>query len=149
MGVLLHQADSDLLERINAVMLQTAEGESVAAELERVMRMGWGYRVKFGGFNDRTAAERLRGATLSVPRDVLPLLPDDECYLIDLVGAKVTGPDGQDFGVVIAVHSYPSVDSAIIELLDGTQIEQPLVDEWVDIGDAPPRLALKSLDGLL
>ncbi len=148
-GVLLHQADSDLLERINAVTLQTAQGESVAAELERIARMGRGYRVKFSGFNDRTAAERLRGATLSVPRDVLPALPGDECYLVDLVGAKVMGPDGQDFGVVIDVQSYPSVDSAIIEMLDGTQVEQPLVDEWVNINDAPRRLALKSLEGLL
>lgn len=149
-GVLLHHAESDLLERVQTVTLLTAQGESVSAEFERVARMGRGYRVKFRGVDDRTAAEGLRGARLSVPRDLLPPLEEGELYLADLVGANVTGPDGRDFGVVVAVQSYPSVDSAIIERPDGTQVEQPLVDEWVNIDQAPkPRLTLKSLEGLL
>ena len=149
-GVLLHHIDSDLLERITEVTLQTTHGVSVIAALEKVARMGRGFRVKFGGIDDRTAAEQLRGATLCVPRDTLPPLPPDESYLVDLVGAVVIGPDGTKFGIVVEVQSYPSVDSVIIERPDGTCVEQPLVEEWVEIRDGPKAVvALSSLEGLL
>jgi len=152
-GVLLHYVESDLLEKIRTVTLQTPDGESFAAELERAVRMGKGYRVKFLGFEDRTAAERLRAAVLLVPRELFPPLTAAESYLVDLVGAIVTDPAGGRFGVVVAVQSYPSVDSVIIEKPDGARVEQPLVDNWVDLvraqGAQKPRITLRSLEGLI
>jgi 16S rRNA processing protein RimM len=152
-GILLHHVDSDLLERIRTVTLQTPDGESFAVELERAARMGKGYRVKFLGFEDRTAAERLRAAVLLVPRELFPPLPATESYLVDLVGATVVDPDGGHFGIVVAVQSYPSVDSVIIEKPDGTRVEQPLVGDWVELvrseNAQQTRLSLRSLEGLI
>lgn len=149
-GVLLHREESDLLERIQAVTLVRTDGTSVLTRIERVSRMGRGFRVKFLGYNDRDATERIRGAVLFVPREVLPPLPADENYLIDLVGATVFGPDGEQVGTVVAVQSYPSVDSVVIERPDGSTVEQPLVDNWVRSVDAKQRqIQLGSLEGLL
>ena len=148
-GVLLHQPQSDLLEHLTEVTVQTVAFGSRLLPLERIAKMGQGYRLKFEGCNDRNAAEVLRGATLWVPREALPPL-DDEEYLVDLVGLRVTGPDGTPFGVVTAVMTYPSVDSVIIEKSDGTRVEQPLVDEWIEIIRADETtIALRSLEGLL
>ena len=149
-GVLLHRAESDLLKRITAVNLKDKNGTDVVTKLEHVARMGRGFRVKFCGCDDRTAAERLRGAILSVPREELPPLETAENYLIDLVGARVIGPEGTEFGIVVGVRCYPSVDSIIIDKPDGSRVEQPLVEDWVTTVDAKMRIiALRSLGGLL
>ena len=148
-GVLLHHTESVLLEHLTEVTVHLNAGESKALHIENAAKMGQGYRLKFEGCNDRNAAEVLRGATLWVPREALPPL-DDEEYLVDLVGLRVTGPDGTPFGVVTAVMTYPSVDSVIIEKSDGTRVEQPLVDEWIEIIRADETtIALRSLEGLL
>jgi len=150
-GVLLHQPQSDLLEHVTEVTVQTVAYGSRLLPLERVAKMGQGYRVKFLAIDDRNAAEQLRDAKLLVPRDVLPELGEHEAYLIDLVGANVVGPDGSSFGVVVEVLTYPSVDALMIEKPDRTRVEQPLVEQWVEIAhDADrPRIELKSLEGLI
>lgn len=148
--MLLHQTESDLLEQVSEVILRVKDGSVVQAKLASVARMGRGYRVKFVGFEDRAAAEGLRGATLSLPRDQLPPLDDSESYLIDLVGAKVVGPTQEELGTVVDVRCYPSVDSIIIKRLEGSTVEQPLVDDWVKILEGKPSsIILVSLEGLL
>jgi 16S rRNA processing protein RimM len=150
-GVLLHQPQSDLLEHLTGATVELPDGAAQLLRLERVAKMGQGYRVKFEGVDDRNAAERLRDARLSIPRDALPPLDDDEAYLVDLIGASVLGPDSAPFGVVIDVLTYPSVDAVVIERPDNTQVEQPLVEEWVEITNdgERPQVRLKSLEGLL
>jgi ribosomal 30S subunit maturation factor RimM len=149
-GVLLHRPDSDLLEKISSVILELRGGSVVDAKLESVARMGRGYRVKFAGFSDRTGAEGLRGAILSLPREQLPPIEASESYLVDMVGAKVLGPAREEFGTVVGVRCYPSVDSIVIERPDGSTVEQPLVDDWVEVAeDAPTTIVLTSLEGLL
>lgn len=149
-GILLHRADSSLLESLTFVTLEGNDGTATVYKVEHVARMGRGLRVKFGGCDDRTAAEKLRGATVSVPREILPPLEVGETYLADLIGAKVIDPKGDDFGVVVAVRCYPSVDSVIIDRTDGSSVEQPLVEDWVTIVMATtPTLVLSSLEGLL
>jgi 16S rRNA processing protein RimM len=146
----MHRADSDLLTQVQSVTLVRGDGQSVVASLERVAPMGRGYRVKFEGCNDRDAAERLRGATLSVPRSHLPELDTGENYLVDLLGAKVIGPQGEEVGKVSGIQSYPSVDAVVIERPDGTIVEQPLVDSWVaDVDSELGTITLSRLDGLL
>ncbi len=149
-GVLLHQTESDLLEQLSVVSLRVRDGSIVEAQLASVAKMGRGYRVKFVGFDDRTAAEGLRGAILSMPREQLPPLGESESYLIDLVGVKVLGPSQDELGIVVDVRCYPSVDSIIIERADGSTVEQPLVGDWVKIlGEKPSTILLLSLEGLL
>jgi len=148
--VLLHQPESDLLEHISELTLQLQAGETTLIRLERVAKMGKGYRVKFPGFDDRDSAERLRGATLWVAREALPALDENEHYLVDLVGVPVLGPNGAPFGSVVEVLTYPSVDSLVIEKLDGSRVEQPLVDAFVEVVHAgETTIALRSLEGLL
>lgn len=62
----------------------------------------------------RSAAEKLRGTTLSVPRDALPSLPEDEYYHADLIGLAAASTNGDALGEVIAVHNFGAGD--VIEI---------------------------------
>jgi 16S rRNA processing protein RimM len=91
----------------------------------------------------------LHGATVSVARSVLPPLEPGEYYLIDLVGAKVVGPDGE-VGEVTGIVSHPTVDVVVLRLNDGSSAEQPLSEPWLQSVDATERrIVLSSLDGLM
>ncbi|MDO5538216.1 MAG: ribosome maturation factor RimM, partial [Desulfovibrionaceae bacterium] len=59
-----------------------------------------GLLVSFDGIASRDEAEFLRGATIWIPRDRLPELPDGEAYLDDLLGLRVELPDGTFAGVL-------------------------------------------------
>jgi 16S rRNA processing protein RimM len=107
------------------------------------------YLVKLEGVSDRNASEALRGATVWVERGALPETDDSEYYLVDLIGAKVVGPEG-DVGVVVAIATHPSVDAIVIELPDGKRVEQPLVDDWVArVSVAEKLIELSSLEAMM
>jgi 16S rRNA processing protein RimM len=69
---------------------------------------------------DRTVS---RGATLAVPRDELPDLPEDEYYAFQLVGLAVEEEGGRHLGHVREVLDYPAND--VLELDSGLSL--PLV----------------------
>ncbi|HYJ10420.1 MAG TPA: hypothetical protein VEX18_15455, partial [Polyangiaceae bacterium] len=74
---------------------------------------------------------------------------DSEYYLVDLIGAKVVGPEGE-LGTVIEIATHPSVDALVIRTLDGRTLEQPLIDDWVKrVSVAEKLVELSTLDGLL
>ena len=70
--------------------------------------------ARFAEIGDRTAAEGMRGTTLSVPRTLLPPLDDGEYYHADLIGLPCFGPDGVELGTVIAVENFGAGD--VVEL---------------------------------
>ena len=49
---------------------------------------------------DRTAAEKLKGLLIAVPRNSLPEQPDDEYYWSDLIGLAVVNDAGVALGTV-------------------------------------------------
>ncbi len=146
----MHWAESEALLVAKSAQLKLADGTVVERELTRVRKSGRGYIVKFLGVDDCGAAETLRGATLSVDRELLPAVEPGEAFLSDLVGKQVLGPDAVLIGTVVEIASYPTVDCLVIERQDGSRVEQPLVDEWVEpLDGAAERIVLHSLDGLV
>jgi 16S rRNA processing protein RimM len=76
--------------------------------------------ARFEEINDRNAAEKLRSTTLTVPREALPALPDDEYYFSDLLGLPCVSTEGEDLGVCVAVENFGASD--VIE------VQRPAVD---------------------
>jgi 16S rRNA processing protein RimM len=68
-----------------------------------------------------------RGATLAVPREVLPALGEDEYYAFQLVGLAVEEVGGRLLGRVRDVLDYPAND--VLELDSGLSL--PLVEACV------------------
>ncbi|HEY4104598.1 MAG TPA: ribosome maturation factor RimM [Polyangiaceae bacterium] len=143
-----HWPSSDSLLRVEKLWL-SANGRSAMYVVEHVRAVPRAFLVKLEGVDDRNAAEALHGATVQLPRALLPPLAPGEYYLVDLIGARVLGPDG-DVGEVISVASHPTVDAVTIKLQNGATAEQALSEPWlasVDVGSR--RILLSSLDGLI
>jgi ribosomal 30S subunit maturation factor RimM len=69
--------------------------------------------------------------------------------LVDLIGAKVVGPEGE-IGKVVEIATHPSVDALLIETADGRTLEQPLVPDWIArVSVAEKLVELSTLEGLI
>lgn len=90
--------------------------------------------ARFAEVADRTAAERLRGTALTVPRSALPPLGEGEYYHADLIGLPAVSTEGNDLGHCIAVDNFGAGDVLEIKRPDGKRFMVPMrieaVPEW-------------------
>ncbi len=71
------------------------------------------------GFDDRNAAETLRGTELFIERGTLPAPSDGEYYQADLIGFSVVRDD-KKIGIVVGFQNFGAGD--IIELDNGNYV---------------------------
>jgi 16S rRNA processing protein RimM len=90
--------------------------------------------ARFAEVTDRTAAEKLRGTALTVPRSTLPPLGDGEYYYADLIGLPAVSTTGEALGICIAVENFGAGDVLEIERPGGKRFMVPMkaeaVPEW-------------------
>ena len=82
--------------------------------------------ARFAGISDRTAAERMRGVELTVPRSVLPPLEDGEYYHADLIGLPCESELGEPLGRVAAVENFGAGDILEVERPGGERFMVPI-----------------------
>jgi 16S rRNA processing protein RimM len=87
--------------------------------------------ARFAEIPDRTAAERMRGTELTVPRDALPPLGEGEYYHADLIGLPAVSTGGEELGQVVAVENFGAGDVLEIERPDGKRFMVPMTTEAV------------------
>ena len=94
--------------------------------------------ARFSEVRDRTAAEALRGTTLSVPRSALPPLEEGEYYHADLLGLPAVTTAGEPLGTVVAIDNFGAGDVIEIEGPNGKRFMVPMrpeaVPEWSAAG---------------
>ncbi|KQR84057.1 ribosome maturation factor RimM [Sphingomonas sp. Leaf343] len=94
--------------------------------------------ARFAEVRDRTAAEALRGTTLSVPRSALPPLGEGEYYHADLLGLPAVTTGGEALGVVVAIDNFGAGDVIEVERPTGKRFMVPMrpeaVPEWSAAG---------------
>lgn len=105
--------------------------------LEKLKDDGKGGAIaRLAGVADRTAAEALRGTTLTVPRSALPPLGEGEYYYADLIGLPALSTEGEALGVCVAVENFGAGDVIEIEKPDGERFMVPMkaeaVPEWME-----------------
>lgn len=84
--------------------------------LEKVKDDGKGGAIaRFAEVTDRTAAEKLRGTALTVPRSTLPPLGEGEYYYADLIGLPAMSTTGEALGTCIAIDNFGAGDVLEIE----------------------------------
>ncbi len=87
--------------------------------------------ARFAEVMDRTAAEKLRGTTLTVPREALPPLGEGEYYHTDLIGLAAMSANGTPLGEVVAVHDFGAGDVIEIRRENGKTFMVPMRIEAV------------------
>lgn len=106
--------------------------------LEKLKDDGKGGAIaRFAEVADRTAAERLRGTALTVPRSAMPPLGEGEYYHADLIGLAAISTTGEALGTCIAVENFGAGDVLEIQRPDGKRFMVPMreeaVPEWSDL----------------
>ena len=107
--------------------------------------------VHFAGFEDRNAAETLRGLTLSIEVDPSQSPQDpDEYYDHQLVGLNVVLADGTHVGTIGEVIHLPSQDLLTVLREGDTEALIPFVTEFVpDINLTTKTVVITPPPGLL
>lgn len=122
----------DGLDSIKAHLDAPGAFNAGALTLEKIRSDNKGGAIaRFAEIVDRTAAERLRGTALTVPRAALPQLEEGEFYLSDLLDLPVTTDDGTAVGRVCAVENYGATDIVEIERPDGSKFMVPLTGQAI------------------
>lgn len=92
--------------------------------------------ARFAEVTDRTAAEKLRGTALTVPRSTLPPLGEGEYYHADILGLPAVSTTGEALGECIAIDNFGAGDVLEIRKPDGKRFMVPMkldaVPEWDD-----------------
>lgn len=81
--------------------------------------------ARFAEIADRTAAEALRGAALTVPRSALPTLPAGEYYHADLIGLPCFADDAE-VGFAVAIENFGAGDIVEVEDASGRRFMVPM-----------------------
>ena len=88
--------------------------------------------ARFAEISDRTQAEALRGALVTVPRSALPPLEEGEYYHADLIGLSCESAEGEPLGAVVAVENFGAGDILEIERPDGKHAMVPFKEGIAD-----------------
>jgi 16S rRNA processing protein RimM len=83
------------------------------------------------GVIDRSAAERLNGIELYVPRERLPEAAEDEYYHADLIGLAAETISGEPLGRVLAIHNFGAGDIIEIAPPSGSTLLLPFTNAVV------------------
>ena len=151
-GGLLLDAETDEPEalfhagrRLHAV---GAAGGPSEIEIASARIHGGRWLVTVTGVADRTTAELLRGAHLTVPRDELPEFPEDGLLLHDLIGMTVAEGE-REHGVIRDVYDMPAGPMLSVEI-DGREQFIPYDPEFiVEVDVALERVTVDLPPGLL
>ena len=71
--------------------------------------------AKVKGIDDRTGAEAVCGADVTVSREMLPTADEGEYYWSDLIGLAVRNERGAELGVVVGLIAAPAHDVLRVE----------------------------------
>jgi 16S rRNA processing protein RimM len=126
-------------------------GEPAALTVQAARRHGGRLVVRFEGIADRSAAESLRGALLTVDRSELPPVADpEEFYDHQLVGLAVALSDGRPIGTVADILHGPGGDLLVVARDGASDALVPFVHQIVPIVDVTSgRIVVDPPEGLL
>jgi len=147
--VLLRGADSEDLNSVDEFNAILSDGSVQTLVLLKLRNQGHKLIMAFENVTDRSAADKLVGATLTVPTSQLPERSNDDYFIGDLVGFGVYSEAGDRIGVVNDVWELPASD--VLQVMhDDREVLIPLVDEFVkQIFWEERRLKIFVMEGLL
>ena len=135
-------------ERLQAGAVLLVRGEPTRI-LDVVSPRGYPCIV-FEGYEDRTAADVLRGSLIELAEEELPALPEGEYYLHDLVGLTVVDTDGEAIGRLAEVLRTGANDVYLVRREGARDLLIPAIPDVileVDLGAA--RMRVELLPGLI
>jgi len=117
-------------------VIETADGwrEVAVAEFELHAK---GPVARLAGCSDRTAAQRLAGCEIAVPRAALGEAEEGTLYQVDLEGFEVRGEDGRQLGTVDGFIETASASVMVVK--GGIERLIPFIESYVRSVDREAR----------
>ncbi len=133
-----------LLERV-----YLGEDDPRPVALENVRFHSGRALLKLGGYDDRTAVERLRGELILVPIDEAMPLEPDQYYQDDLIGLEVWTTDEEHLGQVVEILETGANDVYIVHGDRGEILLPAIADvvQWIDLEEN--RMVVELMEGLI
>lgn len=150
----LFNRDSDLLLRLDEVLVRFPDGEAQEVSVDAARRANDAILMKLYSVDDRGRADELRGAKVCARRSDFPPLAPGEFYACDIEGALVVvaSEDGktESLGRVRELRTYPTTSALFVEGIEGGSAwEVPLVEGVVLSVDVEAALVtLATMDGV-
>ena len=105
--------------------------------------------ARLSGVEDRSAAETLAGAMLTVPEDSLDALPEGVYYHFQLIGMSVFAEDGEALGEIAEILETPGNDVYVVRKEGARDLLIPALKEVALAIDVPAaRMTVRLLPGL-
>lgn len=135
-------------ETLDRVVLEFSNGESRRLQILRVVQKNDVALVTFDGIEGRDEAEKLRGAYICIPRDILEPL-EDAFYHFELIGCKVVTTSGEEVGKVVEIMDLSSNDILVVHT-EGVEVLIPMIESVVKKVDVERAIiTIDPIDGLL
>lgn len=147
MKVRPYAADPDMFLEWTTLYLQ--QGESYLPRKAHCSRVHDGFAyLTLEGVTDRDGAEALRGTQLWIDRAHACQLPEDACYVCELVGCRAVDETGAEIGTLTDVLQYGSVDTYVFQTPRGNMMAPALkrVFPEVDVENKVIRVNARALD---
>ncbi|MBR2779026.1 MAG: 16S rRNA processing protein RimM [Firmicutes bacterium] len=139
---------TDRPERFRELEQVTADNEVLTIKSVRFQKNL--VLLRFEGVDDRNAAEALRNRFLTIDRENLRELDEDEYFIFDLIGLEAVREDGTHIGRVTDVIQNTAQDLYEIETDEGRKYLVPAVYELVtDIDLNSGIMTINPIPGLL
>ena len=129
--------------------LETVEGYGDTVEIEKVRYDKNLVILKLKGINDRNAAEAMRDKFLTISKDEVRELDDDEYFIFDLIGLEAVDQESRHLGKVTDVIQNSAQDLYEITTDSGKKNLVPAVYELVtDIDINSGIMRINPIEGL-
>ena len=141
------QPQTDFPDRFAAGAELFVNGAPDSVVSSRPHRAGLVVRLK--GTRDRTKAESLRNALLTVRESDIPPLPDGAYYHFELIDMRVVSEDGESLGAIAEILDTSANDVYIVRGESGRDLLIPAIREFVlDVDVEAGVMTVRLVDGM-
>ncbi len=125
------------------------KNELIEFKIEEVRYVKNMVLLKLQGIDDINEAEKYRNLYIKVNRNVMPKLPEDSYYIVDLLECEVYTEEGELLGKVDDVFNTGSNDVYVVKDELGKQILLPAIGEVIkNVDISNKKIIVKLMKGL-
>lgn len=143
-GVKTFDPASTALLDVERALLKLRDGSELELRIDSTRETSKDLLVGFEGFEDRTRAGGLVGATVFVFREDLEPPGEGELFQGDLVGLKAQTESGEPLGEVVEVFSAGEVPNLVIRGPGRAELMVPFAADFVvSVDEAQGRIVIR------
>lgn len=125
-------------------------GKLIKFKIQKVGYVKQMVLLKLEGIDNIDEAEKYRNLYLKVERDIMPTLPKNSYYIVDLLECEVVTMQGEILGKVDDVFSTGSNDVYVVKNELGKQILLPAIKEVIkEVDISNKKIIVKLMEGLI